>query len=80
MPRRDGTGPWGMGAGTGWGMGPCGAGMGWRKGLGRGFGRFWRFGSEVPQKEEKQILEEEAKILEEELKALKDRLNELKKQ
>jgi hypothetical protein len=26
MPRFDGTGPWGLGPGTGWGMGPCGAG------------------------------------------------------
>ena len=32
MPRFDGTGPEGLGAGTGWGLGPCGAGMGWRRG------------------------------------------------
>jgi hypothetical protein len=41
MPRFDGTGPYGAGPGTGWGMGPCGAGM--RRGSGgyggRGFGR-----------------------------------------
>jgi len=69
MPRFNGTGPLGFGPGTGWGMGPC-----------RGFGRFWRFGSQVPQKDEKQMLEEEAKILGDELKAVKDRLNELKEQ
>jgi hypothetical protein len=28
MPRYNGTGPWGQGPGTGWGLGPCGAGMG----------------------------------------------------
>lgn len=41
MPGYDGTGPWGAGPGTGWGMGPCGAGR--RRGAsqfwGRGFGR-----------------------------------------
>lgn len=78
MPKRDGTGPLGLGSRTGWGMGPCAGGIGWRGGFGRGFGRFWKFGSQVSQKEEKQILEEEARILEGELKAVKDRLNELK--
>lgn len=34
MPRYNGTGPLGFGPGTGWGLGPCGAGMGWgRSGL-----------------------------------------------
>jgi hypothetical protein len=41
MPRFDATGPFGAGPGTGWGMGPCGAGR--RRGFGgyggRGFGR-----------------------------------------
>jgi hypothetical protein len=37
MPRYDATGPWGRGAGTGWGRGPCGAGL--RRGGGRGMGR-----------------------------------------
>ncbi|MDD2731656.1 MAG: DUF5320 domain-containing protein [Candidatus Pacebacteria bacterium] len=78
MPRRNGTGPLGMGAGTGWGLGPCG--MGFRRGFGGGFGRLWRFGYQVPPKEEKQMLEEEAKILEDDLKAVKERLSELKAQ
>ena len=30
MPKYNGTGPLGFGPGTGWGLGPCGAGMGWR--------------------------------------------------
>ncbi len=38
MPGFDGTGPWGMGPGTEWGLGPCGAGRGFRRGFGRGFG------------------------------------------
>jgi len=77
MPRFDGTGPVGFGSGTGWGLGPCGMGMSWRRGFGRGFGRFWRFGSEIKPKDEKQMLEEEAKILEEDLKSVKERLSEL---
>ncbi len=54
MPGFDGTGPWGAGPGTGWGLGPCGAGRRrgggrfWGRGFGRGawgFGRGWgRFG------------------------------------
>lgn len=43
MPRYDGTGPWGQGPGTGWGLGPCGVGR--RRGYGGGFGRgAWGFG------------------------------------
>jgi hypothetical protein len=36
MPGFDATGPWGRGPGTGWGRGPCGAGL--RRGGGRGWG------------------------------------------
>jgi hypothetical protein len=67
-------------------MGPCGAGMGWRKGgsRGRGFGwrRFWGYyPTSIPnKKEETEILSEEATLLEEELKTIKARLAELKKQ
>ena len=78
MPKYDGTGPIGSGPGTGWGMGPCGAGLVWQRNFGPGFGRFWRFGSRITKKEEKEILEEETKVLEDELKAIKDRLAELK--
>ena len=89
MPRFDGTGPLGLGPGTGWGLGPCGAGMAWRRGwgrrYGRGFGwrRFWRYAPYQPQiskKEEKELLEEEMADLEEELKAIKERLSQLKGQ
>jgi len=76
MPKFDGTGPLGSGPGTGRGMGPCGGGMGWRGGFGRGFGcrRFYT------RKEESEILEEETKVLQEELKAVKERLVEIKGQ
>jgi len=78
MPRLDRTGPSGFGPGTGWRLGPCGAGMGWRRGFGRGFGRFWGFGYPATSKEEKEMLEEELGVLEDELKAIKERLAELK--
>ena len=45
MPRRDGTGPMGMGAMTGKGLGVCTGenapvyGRGFKRGCGRGFGR-----------------------------------------
>jgi hypothetical protein len=82
MPRFDGTGPLGSGPGTGWGRGPCGAGMGWRRGGGRGLGRrrFWGYypGPAPSKKEETEILSEEAEMLEEDLKAIKARLAELK--
>jgi len=85
MPAFDGTGPLGLGPGTGWGMGPCGAGMGWRRGLGygRGFGRrFWGYPyqPQITKKEEKEMLEDEVTDLEEELKTIKARLSELKGQ
>jgi len=70
MPGYDKTGPLAQGPRTGWGMGPCGGGMGFR--------RFWRFGSQVTEKKEKEALKEEAKSLEEELAAVKTRLAELK--
>jgi hypothetical protein len=87
MPAFDGTGPLGMGPGTGWGMGPCGAGMAWRRGLGRGLGygrgfgrRFWGYPyqPQITKKEEKKMLEDEVKDLEEELRAIRARLAELK--
>ena len=40
MPKGDGTGPLGLGSGTGWGRGLCRGGGG----LGRGGGHGWRGG------------------------------------
>ena len=81
MPRFDGTGPLGFGPGTGWGMGPCGMGMDWRRGFGRGFGRFggyYPYQPRITKKEETEILRDEAEALEEELQDIKERLTELK--
>lgn len=66
MPRYDGTGLLGLGPGTGWGLGPCGAGMPWRRGRGFGWKKFWRFFGypyqvQITKKEEKELLEEELK-------------------
>ncbi|MFA5368656.1 MAG: DUF5320 domain-containing protein [Candidatus Paceibacterota bacterium] len=74
MPNLDKTGPMGMGARTGRGMGPCCNGLG--RGFGRGFGgrRFFT------KKEEKDLLKEEAVSLEEELKAVKERITEIENQ
>ncbi len=86
MPRFNGTGPLGSGPGTGWGLGPCGAGMGWRRGGGRGRGFGWRrfwgyYPTPTPnKKEETEILSGEVVLLEEELKSIKARLAELKGQ
>lgn len=83
MPRFDGTGPLGYGPGTGRRLGPCGAGIGWRRGFGRGYGRPSCWGPydtpyRMTQKEETETLRNEAEILEEELKEIKERLAELK--
>ncbi len=78
MPKLDGTGPMGQGAGTGRGLGLCGGGMrrGWgcRGGYGFGFRRF------ISPKNELAALENEEKMLEEELAAIKEEKTALKDQ
>jgi predicted DNA-binding protein (UPF0251 family) len=64
MPNRDGTGPRGLGPGTGWGLGYCEVGNG--KGFGRGYG--WR--RSILQKPVAQQQINEQKYLEEELKSV----------
>ena len=82
MPNFDGTGPQGMGAMTGRGLGPCGGGM--RRGCGRGFGRGFGFrrGFTTPvtltKEEEKKILEADLKDLEVEKEAIQRRIKEMK--
>lgn len=85
MPRYDGTGPRGYGPATGWGMGPCGCGLGWRRGWGGGFGgrRFYGMSPidrQPSEQEEKEWLEEERKYLEEDLVDIKSRLGQFKEQ
>jgi len=86
MPGMDGTGPLGQGPLTGRGLGPCGAGAGFRRGFGRGMGRglgVRRFAlvpqqMELTQANEKKILQEELKEIELEKKEIEKRLKELK--
>lgn len=84
MPGRDDTGPSGQGPLTGRGLGPCGRGMAFRRGFGRGFGwrRFFDESMSEPltltKEEQKKILEEEKKDLELELQRIQEKLKELK--
>ena len=77
MPRFDGTGPLGIGPRTGRGLGPCGVGLGFRRGSGRGFGFRWFdcpygiYPTRITKKEELEMLDEEEKALEEDLKAIR---------
>ena len=72
MPRSNGTGPQGFGAGTGRGLGPCGGGI--RRGSGRGFGRrgINGMGQNINQ-------QDELKDLENEKRAISERIEDLKK-
>jgi hypothetical protein len=82
MPGFDGTGPLGYGPLTGRGLGPCGRGLAFRRGFGRGFRRYYRYPVVQPitltKEEQKKILEEEKRELELELKAIQEKLKELK--
>jgi Family of unknown function (DUF5320) len=82
MPRQDKTGPLGQGPLTGRGLGPCGRGLGMRRGFGRGMG--WRCWSPVltepvslTKSEERKILEAELREVELENQEIQKRLKEL---
>jgi hypothetical protein len=64
MPLRDGTGPRGLGPGTGRGLGPCGAGRAYGRGYGQGGGYYQN---------------NEVQRLEQEIKDLRERLDQVKK-
>lgn len=68
MPRFNGTGPRGLGAGTGQGLGPCGGG----RGCGRGFRRWTDQDEKIALNQEKDILKKELEEVEKELKSFKD--------
>jgi hypothetical protein len=75
MPAGDGTGPFGLGPGTGRGLGPCGggyrrgwAGRGFGRGRGFGWGRGWfGRGRAWSAEDEKAALDQEEQFLKEEL-------------
>jgi hypothetical protein len=88
MPGFDRTGPLGQGPMTGRGFGPCGRGLGWRRGFGRGFGfglgRGWGIGrsfgwgaAPAPRQTQKQDLEDYRKSLKEELEAVEKEMAEM---
>jgi len=68
MPGQDGTGPMGQGPLTGRGLGPCGRGLAFRRGFGRGFGM--RCCQILPAEQLKLTEDEQRKILEAELKEI----------
>ncbi len=92
MPRRDGTGPFGAGPGSGRGAGPCtgyaGQAIGYSNGFGKGFGygsgcgRAWGHGRDMrafvpaPQLDPTR----ERAVIEDRIKELEARLDRLKSQ
>ncbi|OFH97999.1 hypothetical protein CLOACE_22840 [Clostridium acetireducens DSM 10703] len=92
MPRRDGTGPMGMGERTGRGAGFCsaakiagtigglglGLGLGLRRGCRRGLG-LNNYNDVITPENQKKLLMEQKSILEEKLNYVKEQLNNLEK-
>ena len=90
MPGRDGTGPYGEGPLTGRGLGPCGRGLAFRGGLGRGFGRGFGFRRvpaypaygyepvEITKEQKIKVLETERAEIEAELKELEKEIQAIK--
>ena len=78
MPKLDGTGPMGQGAGSGRGMGSCGNSMGIRRGCCGGYGQGRR--RFISPKNELSALEDEEKMLLEDLEVIKAEKEALKTQ
>ena len=84
MPGMDRTGPLGNGP-IGRGRGPCRGGSGSQQGNGAGVGRGFRrgggfgrwFSPEIPQEDEKTILEQRSKWLQTQIESVSKRLEEL---
>lgn len=79
MPAGDMTGPLGMGPLTGRGFGPCGRGMGTRRGCRRGLGRYFGWGAPMTKEEQIKDFESYKKALGEELEDIDKALSSLKK-
>lgn len=75
IPRMDGTGPMGLGAGTGFGRGLCAGNPGVRKGMqfGYGFGRRMGLRRMQPKNTKDRLLARKS-MLQEELKAVDEAL------
>jgi len=87
MPGFDGTGPWGLGPGTGWGLGPCGGGYAFRRGFRRGFGPgpwfgwgrgwgwrwWWRMNYSL--EDELEFLKQQRDYIEQRIKELEDEIS-----
>lgn len=73
MPRFNGTGPLRIWERTGRGFGPCGMGMGYRRGF--GYGRWF-----TTKNEEKEMLQEEIEELKKEMEGAQEKLQELEGQ
>ena len=83
MPGFNGTGPMGQGPMTGGGFGPCGRGLGIRRGrrfgMGRGAGfrrgrgyRFWGTNQNYTKESEIEALKREKEVIEQEIAALEN--------
>ncbi len=79
MPAQDRTGPLGQGPLTGRGFGPCGRGLAFRHGFGRGFGFRQAFVyPQITEAKEKQLLKQELEAVKAEQAEIEKGLKELK--
>ena len=87
MPAQDGTGPMGQGPLTGRDLGPCGTGLGFRRGFRRyGMGFRRGFGFRIPfverialtKEQEKKVLQKELAEIETEKKEIEEALKKIK--
>ena len=90
MPRRDGTGPVGLGAMTGRGLGACigtdavhsvtdygmGLGRGCRRGFGRGFGRGFAV-NQTSSKSRMELLNDQKTMLQERIEVIDKQLEDI---
>jgi len=79
MPGFDRTGPWGYGPRTGRGLGPCGRGLGFRRGFGRGYSGYGPAVYTPTREQEIADLKAEKEAVEQEIKEIEARLKELEK-
>ena len=76
MPAQDGTGPMGQGHLTGRGLGPCGTGLGFRRGFGFRIPFVERIA--LTKEQEKKVLQKELAEIETEKKEIEEALKKIK--